>query len=280
MTPVTRIIDPKGDAHSYRQLHQFIHDAGVRHSYVAAQLAEVDFLNRPLVKVLGYFDDGELISALLLGANFVPIHTNENSRQAFAQALEFQRFRPASIVGQAEEVLDFWRLLEPIYGPAREVRPRQPFMVIDQIPNLPFDEQVRYSRHEDLDVLFDACVAMFTEELGVSPIAQGPTSYRNRIESLVHAKRSFIHRNDKEVIFKAEIGSLGNGTAHVQGVWVNPAYRGQGFAVPALVAVLRHILTDTAQSVTLYVNDFNERALAVYRKVGMQQVDLFATILL
>jgi len=81
------------------------------------------------------------------------------------------------------------------------------------------------------------------------------------------------------VVFKAELGSVTPDAVQIQGVWVNPACRGQGIAAPAMAAVVAQAQAEIAPTASLYVNDFNERALRVYRKVGFTQVGTYATVL-
>src|ERR1700734_21250 len=63
--------------------------------------------------------------------------------------------------------LGLWGLLRPHWGPAREVRPVQPVMVTEGPPLVAPDPLVRRVRPEEIDILWPACVAMFTEEVGV-----------------------------------------------------------------------------------------------------------------
>ncbi|MCZ9344521.1 DUF4081 domain-containing protein, partial [Streptomyces sp. TRM76130] len=79
------------------------------------------------------------------------------------------------------------RLLEPVWGPAREVRRRQPLMVTDRVPaHIAPDPHVRRVRKDELDALMPACVAMFTEEVGVSPLSgDGGLLYQARVAELV-----------------------------------------------------------------------------------------------
>ena len=115
---------------------------------------------------------------------------------------------------------------------------------------------------------------------GISPTLNGGGgAYRNRISELVSARRSFVKYQGTELIFKAEVGTVGAGVAQIQGVWVKPEYRGQGISVPAMAAVVKLVLADLAPVVSLYVNDYNEVALNSYRSVGFEQVDTFATVL-
>ena len=85
-----------------------------------------------------------------------------------------------------------WAELEPHWGPARDVRPDQPLMAIETAPLVEPDPLVRPVAMEELDILLPACVAMFTEEVGVSPVtADGGASYRARVAELI-ARRAFV----------------------------------------------------------------------------------------
>ena len=270
------------DARSIDQLRAIINREPVRYCYVASRLANAQhsFFRNNFADFLGYFDDGHLKSALLLGANVVPINTSSVARQEFATVLARQGRRCSSIVGAQAETLDLWSMLQSSWGAARSIREAQPVMAMRSHSSLQADDEVRYATLSDLDALFPACVEMFTKEVGVSPIAQGGGSaYRNRISELITSKRSFVRTDQGEVIFKAEIGALGNGVAQIQGVWVNPQYRGQGIAAPAMSAVVSRVLNDLAPTASLYVNEFNKPALATYERVGFEVVDTFATVL-
>lgn len=270
------------DNKSIDSLRAIIAREPIRHCYVASRLAQGGhgFLKHSYSDVLGYFDDGHLKSALLLGANVVPINTSSVARQEFARVLSRQGRRCSSIVGQSEEVLDLWSLLEPAWGSSREIRRVQPMLAISRNSPIPVDKDVRYATKSDLDILMPACIDMFTGEVGVSPVAHGGgPAYRNRIAELISERRSFVKVVNDEVVFKAEVGAIGDGVAQIQGVWVRPALRGQGLAAPGMAAVVAKVREDIAPTVSLYVNDFNVAALATYQRVGFTQVDTFATVL-
>jgi len=269
------------DVHSIDQVKTLIEQDPVRHCFLAARIEQTKQSRfRPSYPdLLGYFDDGKLKSLLMTGANIVPVNTSLIARQEFATALNRAGRRSSSIVGPAEEVLDLWNKVSDHWGSAREIRASQPVMAIRTNSSKAIDHEVRYSNLADLDDLLPACIAMFTEEVGISPTANGGASaYRNRISELVSARRSFVKYVGSELVFKAEVGTVGAGVAQIQGVWVKPEFRGQGISVPAMAAVVKLILADTAPVVSLYVNDFNEVALNTYRSGGFEHVDTFATI--
>jgi predicted GNAT family acetyltransferase len=270
------------DAQSIELVKNLIEQDPVRHCFLAARLEQTKQSRfRPSYPdLLGYFDDGKLKSILMTGANIVPVNTSLIARQEFATVLGRSGRRSSSIVGPAEEVLDLWSKVSGSWGPAREVRGNQPVLTMRSNSSLSFDHDVRYSNLSDLDDLLPACIAMFTEEVGISPTLNGGgNAYRNRISELISSRRSFVKYLDSELVFKAEVGTVGAGVAQIQGVWVKPEYRGRGIAAPAMAAVVKLVLADLAPVVSLYVNDYNEVALKTYRTVGFEQVDTFATVL-
>ena len=270
------------DVHSIDQVRILIDQDPVRHCFLAARLeqAKQNRFRPSYPDLLGYFDDGKLKSLLMTGANIVPVNTSLIARQEFATVLNRSGRRSSSIVGPAEEVLDLWSRVSASWGPAREVRSNQPVLSMRSNSSAEIDHDVRYSNLSDLEDLVPACIAMFTEEVGISPtINGGGNAYRNRISELVSSRRSFVKYLGSELVFKAEIGTVGAGVAQIQGVWVKPEYRGKGISASAMAAVVKLVLSDVAPVVSLYVNDYNEVALKTYRSVGFEQVDTFATVL-
>jgi predicted GNAT family acetyltransferase len=155
-------------------------------------------------------------------------------------------------------------------------------MITDRMPaGVAPDPYVRRVRKDEMETIMPACVAMFTEEVGVSPLAgDGGLLYQARVAELVGSGRSFARFDaDGKVVFKAEIGAVTDRACQIQGVWVAPEYRGRGLAAPGMAAVLRYALTEVAPVVSLYVNDFNTPARRTYRKVGFQEAGAFMSVL-
>lgn len=229
----------------------------------------------------GWYADGRLRSLCYSGANLVPICASPEAVRAFADRARRTGRRCSSIVGPAEPTAQLWRLLEPNWGPAREVRANQPLMVTERVPDtVRPDPLVRRIRKEELETIMPACVAMFTEEVGVSPLAgDGGLLYQARVAELVGAGRSFARIDDGKVIFKAEIGAATTHACQIQGVWVAPEFRGQGLSETGMAAVVRYALADVAPVVSLYVNDYNAPARASYRRVGFREVGAFMSVL-
>ncbi|MER7520821.1 GNAT family N-acetyltransferase [Streptomyces sp. NPDC126499] len=229
----------------------------------------------------GWYADGQLRSLCYSGANLVPICAGPEAVRAFADRARRVGRRCSSIVGPAEPTARLWSLLEPSWGPARDVRAHQPLMIAEEpSATVPPDPLVRRVRKDEMDVIMPACVAMFTEEVGISPMAgDGGLLYQARVAELVGAGRSFARIEDGKVVFKAEIGAATRQACQIQGVWVAPEHRGKGLSETGMAAVLQYALTDIAPVVSLYVNDYNTPARAAYRRVGFQEVGAFMSVL-
>ena len=228
----------------------------------------------------GYSDGGQLTSLCYSGANLVPVAAGPDAIAAFASRARLQGRRCSSIVGPAEAVGQLWSLLAPSWGRPREVRPVQPVMAIRGRSPVEPDPLVRKVRPHELDVVLPSCIAMFTEEVGVSPIGgDGGAAYRARMADLIGAGRSFARiEPDGHVTFKAEIGAVTPHACQVQGVWVPPGDRGRGHAVRGMAAVVQSAL-ELAPVVTLYVNDYNTPARAAYVHAGFTRVGTFMSVL-
>ncbi|ROS28110.1 DUF4081 domain-containing GNAT family N-acetyltransferase [Cellulomonas sp. PhB150] len=235
----------------------------------------------------GYEKDGRLEGICWAGANMVPVVPEapgvdpDRAIESFASMARRQGRRCSSLVGPAYAVLGLWGRLRPAWPGAREVRDDQPSMVMDGPPVVAPDPRVRPSRLDELPQVLPACVRMFTEEVGYSP-ASGPGGpYETRVRGLVTQGRSYVRMSDDEgsVVFKAELGAVAGGVAQVQGVWVTPEHRGKGLSERGMAAVVELALAEVAPVVSLYVNAYNVRALAAYRRVGFRQVGSYATVL-
>jgi predicted GNAT family acetyltransferase len=124
---------------------------------------------------------------------------------------------------------------------------------------------------------------MFIGEVGYDPMRHGRVAYEDRLRQLVTGGRAFLQYGTVEgrraVVFKSEVGAIGGSVAQLQGVWVHPSLRGRGLARAGLAAVIEATRTSLAPTVSLYVNDFNTRAIAAYEAVGFERVGLFATVM-
>ena len=231
-------------------------------------------------RVWGYYDGDQLVSACHAGANVVPVQATPDSIEAFADRLLVDGGRPASLVGLRSAVMPLWERVESVWGPARSVRPFQPFLELDGEVEVAPDPRVRRVVLDEFDVLYPACVAMFTEEVGIDPEAGGASGYRARVAQLISQGWAYAIIEDGEVLFKTEVGAATSYACQLQGVWVRPDRRGEDIAVRALAAVVELVKETVAPIVTLYVNDHNRSARRTYERVGFRETEMFSSILI
>ena len=267
-----------------RELARLVADDPVVNVTVAARLRKTASLTADRLggEVLGVRDDrGGLRAAAVHAGNLLPIGGGPNDWAALGAALAARPRRCTSIVGRAEAVAAIWAQLADGWGPARAIRDRQPLLLLGRDARLPIgDPRVRPVGLAELDAYLDASVAMFTDELGISPhLVTSPAEYRRRVTGLIRQRRAFgIVEADGTVLFKADLGVLSADTCQVVGVWVRPERRGCGIGTAAVVSVLRHALT-LAPTASLYVNHFNLAARRMYARIGMREVAQLSTVL-
>jgi predicted GNAT family acetyltransferase len=252
----------------------------VTNVFIAGRIEQVGLEPRRLgCEIWGYEEEGRLQALCYAGANLVPTAGTTRAAQAFATRARRWGKRCSSIVGPSSIVQPMWRALEDHWGPARALRMRQPLMAITGPCAVEPDQAVRRVRMNELDLLMPASVAMFTEEVGVSPLqADGGALYRARIAELISEGRAYARIEDGEVLFKAEVGAAWRTACQVQGVWVAPHLRGQGISIPAMSAVVE-LARMESDVVSLYVNEFNEPARRAYSRVGFTEVGELASVL-
>ena len=232
-------------------------------------------------EVWGRHVDGEMVAACHVGANIVPVGCDDASARLFARRLVDTGRTAGTLVGPEPLVRAMWQELRGAWETPREFRWAQPHLEIRRAPLVEPDPRVRLTGAADLEAVYPAAVAMYTEEVGVSPEEGGMGEmYRARVRQLIGRHWSFARFDDDGAVeFKAEVAYASPHAAQVQGVWVRPDLRGRGMAAPAMAAVVHLVREQVAPVVSLYVNDFNIAARATYARIGFEQTAVFATVM-
>ena len=233
----------------------------------------------------GWYSEGRLRSVCHSAANLVPAMADPEAAVAFARRAERHARGCATLVGPVSQVRRMWDHLEHVWEAPRDERWDQPHLVIDHDPLLPPDRSVRRTRPDEIGELYPASVAMYTEEVGVSPL-DSSGSYPRYVRLLMQLGRAIggvvpaddARRQPERVWFKSDIGSVWRHYCQVQGVWLDPQLRGRGLSIPAMAQVVV-LCQQQYPVVSLYVNDFNTRARRLYTEIGFDTVGELATVL-
>ncbi len=231
-------------------------------------------------EVWGYYEGATLTSVCHSAANLIPAMADSSAAEQFAARALSQGRRCSTLLGPSDAVDAMWERLHPHWPAPREIRRGQPHLEITGPPAVAPDPLVRRTTMEQLDLLYPACVAMYTEEVGVSPEEGGGAAlYRARVAQLISRGWSFARIEDGRVVFKAEVAAATPHACQVQGVYVAPDRRGEGLGKAGMAAVVQLAAAHVAPVVSLYVNEHNASARRVYGQVGFRQTATFTTIM-
>lgn len=228
--------------------------------------------------VWGAVRSGRLAEVVFVGGSVMPAGGDGAGAAAIGRQLIRMPRRSGSVVGPAREVEALWRVLADDWGPARDERMDQPLLTFTRACDVAPDPRVRWAIPNDLAALYPAALAMFTEEVGVSPLETSTeAAYRARLMWLIRQRRVLCRTDRHGVIFKAEIAAVTPHACQIQGVWVRPDSRNRGIGTAAMAAVAAAALT-VAPIVSLYVNAYNAPALRSYRRAGFTAMGTMASI--
>jgi uncharacterized protein len=176
-----------------------------------------------------------------------------------------------AIISPAALVESLWNRLRPRLDPPVVVRMNQPIYAIRGRLDYPDLREARYATARDLEALVPACAAMHKEEVGIDPLERDAAGYRERIRELVDRQRAIVRVVDGVIAAKCEFSAMTTDAVQLMGVWTNPRFRRRGHGRALLREVCGH-LARRGRIVTLFVNDFNRPAVALYEALGFQRI--------
>ena len=178
-----------------------------------------------------------------------------------------------AMISPAPLVEALWNELRTRLDPPTVVRMNQPVYAIRKRLDYPDLTLSRYAMLRDLDPLVPACAAMHREEVGIDPLERDAAGYRERIRELIEKRRAVIRMVDGVIATKCEYSACTPDAVQLMGVWTDPRFRRRGLSRELLREVCGHLFRK-GKVVTLFVNDFNTPAVALYESLGFQRIGL------
>jgi len=210
---------------------------------------------------------------VLAGDRALPQDVTETAIAVIAERILTRMLPVRAIISPAHLVEMLWARLRTRLDPPTVVRMNQPVYAIRGRLDFPDLKEARYATMRDLDALVPCCAAMHREEVGIDPMERDAAGYRERIRELVEQKRSLILVVHGEIAAKCEYSAVTNETVQLMGVWTNPRFRRRGYARTLLREICGHCARK-GKTVTLFVNDFNLPAIALYEALGFQRIGM------
>jgi uncharacterized protein len=212
----------------------------------------------------GAFEGDQLRGLLHVGPNLVPATDDEGACEALAVAAGGM-YPTRMLVGEVRR-RQFVYAVDPD-GLVRDPRSAGPGLA-------------RLAERSDEDRVLRLSAAMYTEEMGENPMARDPDGYRRRVRMLISRGWTYVYESGGALQFKMDVGCASRHTAQIQGVYVPPELRGRGVGTTAMAACC-DLAFDRHPNLSLYVNDFNGPAVALYERIGFAREPYdFQTIML
>jgi uncharacterized protein len=236
-----------------------------------------DFASPSRTNVAVALDGDHVLGVAYCGRQFA-IAAEPAAIPAFGQYAKQHRGE-RMIVGDRETVRAFWESVAGWHVAPRIVRDRQLVMMVDRNRFHPYERRtaVRQARREDWSAVADGSAQMVRQELAYDPRRNAP-EFGAGIRAMIERKLWWIGSAGDRLCFFCNVGPWCSQTIQLQGIWTPPELRGQGLATASLAAICDRLL-EVSPTLSLYVNDFNEPAIALYRRVGFEHVGDFQTLL-
>jgi hypothetical protein len=233
----------------------------------SSQMVEVRY-NRAIVLV------ASLATNVVLASDpDTPPDITNGAISIIAERLVTRMVPVRAIISPAPLVEALWNGVKDRLEPPTVVRMNQPIYAIHGRLDYPDLKESAYSTMRDLDALVPACAAMHAEEVGIDPLERDAAGYRERVRELVEKKRSVIRKAQGVIVSKCEYSAVTPQCVQLMGVWTNPRARRQGHAYALLREICGH-LARKGKTITLFVNDFNAPAIALYESVGFYRIGM------
>jgi predicted GNAT family acetyltransferase len=262
----------------YKDALEFLQRDPLINVYLISRLIEERMLAGAQIAVVRY--NGAIVLVASLATNIVLAEDPSISRSITESAVSLigdrilSRMLPVrAIISPSHLVEQLWNELRSRLDPPTVMRLNQPVYALRRRLDYPDLTVARYSTMRDLEQLVPACAAMHKEEVGIDPMERDAVGYRERIRELIEKKRSVVRTVDGRVVSKCEYSAVTADAVQLMGVWTHPAERRHGYSREVLREVCGH-LSRKSKTVTLFVNDFNTPAVALYESLGFQRIGL------
>lgn len=221
---------------------------------------------------------GQLEGVALLGHATLIDARSEAALAAFARLAQSCP-QAHLIMGEQEKVERFWRY----YARAGQI-PRRVCRELLFEQQWPIEarepvRELRLATLADLELVMPVQAEMAQAESGINPLEADPAGFRLRCARRIAQQRVWVWTANGQLIFKADIISETPQVIYLEGIYVNPQERGQGYGLRCL-SQLGQALLARSQSLCVLVNEQSLRAQTFFERAGFKQRACYDTVFL
>jgi predicted GNAT family acetyltransferase len=223
-------------------------------------------------------NEGQLQGVALIGHFILFEARSDAAIEAFARLAQ-NHPKAHMLLGEQENVETFWDCYSEGGQEARLFcrellfEQRWPVAVKEEVTGL------RLATIDDLDLVVPAHAQSAFDESGVNPLETDAEGFRQRCARRIEQGQTWVWVEGDTLRFKAEVITDSPEVIYLEGVWVDPAERGKGYASRCMSQLNRNLLM-RSNAVCLLVNEKFHAAQRFYKKAGYSLAGYYDTIFL
>jgi predicted GNAT family acetyltransferase len=255
------------------EAYRFLTSHGLRDIFLASKIHEGALAlpdGAAQGRFLGAFEGSRLDGVLFLGHGGLVVFASDvpHVRRRFAEATWHERSRVRLVVGEWDQVSDFWSHLSAA-GLVAHRDWREVFMVATKETLVDEREpRLRRAVTGDMSVLIDLAARAYREETGEDPLATLGEGYVRHVTRSIEEGRSYVIEDGGRLVFKADLSARCPAGAQIVGVFTEPDRRGEGLARRGTAELVRRLGRDGLDAVCLFVREDNAPARRAYERAG------------
>ena len=222
--------------------------------------------------------EGLLHGVALIGHATLFEARNEAVIRAFAEEAQKQA-NIHMVIGEQQPVEVFWKSYVENGQQPRRVCSE---LLLEQEKPIPVHESVAALRRatiEDLGRVMPIQSQMAFAESGVNPMEVDLAGFQQRCARRIELGRVWVCVEKETLTFKADIMSETPDVIYLEGIYVDPSHRGNGYGLGCLAQVSENLLR-SARSLCLFVNEQYTEAQEFYSRAGFTMRSRYSTIFL
>jgi len=247
----------------------------IAHVYLVALLLR-DALGRPRDEYWAARRHGEMLAFLHLGGQsgaVLPLGDDEEALRLLGEQARVrlpQLPRRFQVIGPRAAVTPFLQRFARI-GVAPRLDRAQEYLVLEAGALSPFPRlpELTPAGPDDEALVAESGARLRLEELDEDPRDADPAGYRRRVAEECRDGHTYVWKDEAGLRFRASVSAITADAAQISGVYTPPERRRHGYARRGLSELCQRLL-DRTRAVSLFVNDVNAPALALYSQLGFR----------